>query len=128
MPDRGADDFVGLFGQIAAVFDQRGLQAGIDAMLGCVGFVLCLEVEELSLGEDANGGERFFFEHTDGHFRARDVLLDQRPAVFRDDGLDRLIGVSFTSAGALQRNTSMLLPLSIALTTHEPGIGGWPFT
>ena len=108
-------------GQLAALLDDLRRQAGVEAVLGVVGLVLGFVVEELALGNDADRRQRLFFQQADGQLRAADELLDQCLAVPREHLLHRVAACAGSSAGALQTNTSMLLPLLIALTTHGAG-------
>ena len=62
-------------------------------MLGVVALVLGFEVEELDLGDDADGGEGFFFQQADGELGALDELLDKGAAVLGEEGLEGGVGL-----------------------------------
>ena len=90
----GADGGVGFFGELAAELDELCGEAGVEAVFGVASLVFGFVVEELDLGDDANGGEGFFFEDADGELGALDELLGEGFAVFAEDGFQGLVDVA----------------------------------
>ena len=70
------DDTIGCTGKIATIGGHFIRQSQIEAMLRAGGFVLCVEIEEFVLGDDADRSERLIFEQADGELRALDEAFD----------------------------------------------------